>query len=74
MTNKTLLIIFSLIYMFGLNFLYFSKSRLKNKENKVYKIMLIVNVIGLILQLLCDYVSFKYDIVPKIISAIIYKV
>ena len=59
--------------MFGLNFLYFSKSRLKNKENKVYKIMLIVNVIGLILQLLCDYVSFKYDIVPKIISAIIYK-
>ena len=73
MTNKTLLIIFSLIYMFGLNFLYFSKSRLKNKENKVYKIMLIVNVIGLILQLLCDYVSFKYDIVPKIISAIIYK-
>ena len=73
MTNKTLLIIFSLIYMFGLNFLYFSKSRLKNKENKVYKIMLIVNVTGLILQLLCDYVSFKYDIVPKIISAIIYK-
>ena len=73
MTNKTLLIIFSLIYMFGLNFLYFSKSRLKNKENKVYKIMLIVNIIGLILQLLCDYVSFKYDIVPKIISTIIYK-
>ena len=73
MTNKTLLIIFSLIYMFGLNFLYFSKSRLKNNENKVYKIMLIVNVIGLILQLLCDYVSFRYDIVPKIISAIIYK-
>ena len=73
MTNKTLLIIFSLIYMFGLIFLYFSKSRLKNKENKVYKIMLIVNIIGLILQLLCDYVSFKYDIVPKMISTIIYK-
>mgnify|MGYP002515636428 FL=1 len=73
MTNKTLMIIFSLIYMFGLIFLYFSKSRLKNKENKVYKIMLIVNVMGLILQLLCDYVSFKYDIVPKIISTIIFK-
>lgn len=73
MTSKTLLIIFSLIYMFGLIYLYFSKSRLNNKENKVYKIMLITNVIGLILQLACDYVSYKYDIVPKIISSIIYK-
>lgn len=73
MTNKTLLIIFSLIYMFGLIFLYFSKSRLNNKENKVYKIMLIVNVIGLILQLLCDYVSFKYDVVSKIFSSFVFK-
>ena len=73
MTNKTLLIIFSLIYMFGLIFLYFSKSRLNNKENKVYKIMLIVNVIGLILQLLCDYVSFKYDVVSKMFSSFVFK-
>ncbi len=73
MTNKTLLIIFSLIYMFGLIFLYFSKSRLNNKENKVYKIMLIVNVIGLILQLLCDYVSFKYDVVSKTFSSFVFK-
>ena len=73
MTNKTLLIIFSLIYMFGLIFLYFSKSRLNNKENKVYKIMLIVNVIGLILQLLCDYVSFRYDVVSKIFSSFVFK-
>lgn len=73
MTNKTLLIIFSLIYMFGLIFLYFSKTRLNNKENKVYKIMLIVNVIGLILQLLCDYVSFKYDVVSKIFSSFVFK-
>ena len=73
MTNKTLLIIFSLIYMFGLIFLYFSKSRLNNKENKVYKIMLIVNVIGLSLQLLCDYVSFKYDVVSKIFSSFVFK-
>ena len=59
LSNLTLLIIFSFLYVFGVTYLYFSKERMKNEENKIYKFMLIVNLIGLILQLLCDYVAKK---------------
>lgn len=73
LTNKTLLIIFSIIYVTGLSFVYFSKTRIDNKENRIYKIMLITNIIGLILQLVCDYVSYKNTIIPKLILDLVYK-
>ena len=73
LTNKTLLIIFSIIYVIGVAFFYFSKSRMDNKENKIYKIMLIANIVGLILQLCCDYVSYCYDMLPIMVSSIFYK-
>lgn len=73
LTNKTLLIIFSIIYVTGLSFVYFSKTRIDNKENRIYKIMLITNIIGLILQLICDYVSYKNTIIPKLILDLVYK-
>ena len=72
-TNKTLLIIFSLIYVVGLSFVYFSKVRINNMENKIYKTMLIANIIGLILQICCDFISFKNDLLPQLIMDIIYK-
>ncbi len=72
-TSKTLLIIFSIIYVLGLSFLYFSKDRICNKENKIYKVMLITNIIGLVLQLLCDYISYYYGNIPKFICDIIFK-
>lgn len=71
LSNLTMLVIFSILYVFGVTFLYFSKERIKNEENKVYKVMLIVNIIGLILQLLCDYVSYKYDVLPVTLSNIV---
>lgn len=67
-SNLTWLIIFSFIYVIILSFLYFSKERINNGENKIYKYLLITNLIGLALQFLCDFVSFKYDVVPHIIS------
>ena len=67
-SNLTWLIIFSFIYIIVLSFLYFSKERINNGENKIYKYLLITNLIGLVLQFLCDFVSFKYDVVPHIIS------
>ena len=73
LTSKTLLIIFSIIYVAGLSYLYFSKVRMNNKENKIYKVMLIINIIGLILQLCCDYVSFNPDILPSVVSDTIYR-
>ena len=35
LTNITLLIIFSMLYILGLVYLYFSKERIKNNENKM---------------------------------------
>ena len=71
LTNLTLLIVFSILYISGVSILYFSKSRLKNEENKLYGYLLITNLIGLILQLSCSFVSINYDIFPKLISDII---
>ena len=72
-TNKTLLIIFSLIYVVGLSVVYFSKVRMNNMENKIYKTMLITNIVGLILQICCDFISFENDLLPQLIMDLIYK-
>mgnify|MGYP004650283479 FL=1 len=42
-----------LIYLVVLIVSYFSKSHLKTKENKYYSILLIINFIGLLLEILC---------------------
>ena len=67
-SNLTWLIIFSFAYIVALSFLYFSKTRLDNGENRIYKYILIANLIGLVLQFLCDFVSYKYNIIPNSIS------
>lgn len=67
-SNLTWLIIFSFVYIVALSFLYFSKTRLNNGENKIYKYIFITNLVGLVLQFLCDFVSYKYDVIPIVIS------
>lgn len=67
-SNLTWLIIFTFVYIVALSFLYFSKTRLNNGENKIYKYILITNLVGLVLQFLCDFVSYKYDVIPIVIS------
>lgn len=67
-SNLTWLIIFSFVYIVALSFLYFSKTRLNNGENKIYKYILITNLVGLVLQFLCYFVSYKYDVIPIVIS------
>ena len=57
LSNLTVLLIFSFLYISGLSILYFSKARIKNNENRIYKVLLILNMIGLILQFGCDFVS-----------------
>ena len=73
-SNLSLLIIFSFIYIFMLIFIYFSKERVKNNENKIYKFLLISNLVGLLLQFLCDLVSYKYDVCNQFISDWILKI
>lgn len=73
-SNLTWLIIFSFMYVIALLFLYFSKTRLDNGENKIYKYILITNLVGLVLQFLCDYVSYKYDVISPVISDFILRI
>lgn len=49
--------IFSFFYISFLTVLYFSKSRLDNNENRIYKKLLVSNFIGIIIQLLCEVFS-----------------
>lgn len=72
-TKMTFAVIVCLIFVFSLSIIYFSKERIKNDENTLYTFLIIANIIGLILHLLCDYTSFYYDKTPIVISTIIYK-
>ncbi len=38
--------------------LYFSKKRVDNIENKIYSVLLVINIFGLILELLCCYFTY----------------
>ena len=58
--NGTIYIqIISLIYSFMLMIVYFSKKRLNTPENKVYKLLIIVNFVGIILDVVCAISTFK---------------
>ena len=67
--NKiTYLVIFSIIYMTTLIVIYLSKERINNEENGVYRVALFTNLIGLFLQLACDFVIQKSNIVVLLLS------
>ena len=70
-SNLSFLLYFSLLYIAGLSFLYFSKARINNMENRVYKWLLGLNMFGVFLQILCDLVSAYYDVVPLIFSQLV---
>ena len=69
----TYVTVFSIFYMISLIIIYFSKDRLDNIENRIYKKMLITNLIGLLLQFMCGYVSSSYLVLPAFLSNVILK-
>ena len=73
LTRLSFVTITCIIYMIALIIIYYSKDRIKNDENKIYKKMMISNLIGLFLQLGCSIVSAQYDVIPPIISYAILK-
>ena len=73
MSKLTFLLVFSLIYVIGLLTIYFSKKRLGNRENTIYKWLIISNLIGIMLQLGCDFVSAYYNEIPTIVTIPILK-
>ncbi len=72
-TKMTFTVILSLVFVISLSIIYFSKERMSNDENKIYQYLIIGNIIGLILHLLCDIVSFYYDSLPMLLSNIVLK-
>ena len=59
-------IFFNLLVMF----IYFSKKRLENIENRIYKVLLISNFVGLIVEILCYFFIRNTEIFP-ILSQIV---
>lgn len=72
-SNLSLVLYFSILYIIGLSIIYFSKQRMDNIENRIYSWLLALNILGLVLQLLCEFVSVHYDIMPIFMSNFIYK-
>ena len=61
--------ILSFFYILFLTILYFSKSRLENNENKIYKKLIITNIFGIIVQLLCEVLMlFKIELAVLIFT------
>ena len=59
--NLILLQITSLVYIVLLSFFYFRKARISDVENKIYRNLLISNICGLSIELLCFYTVSHID-------------
>ena len=72
-TPLTYVVIFSIFYSLFMNIIFKIKKSINTPETKIYSYILLVNLIGLILHLLCDIVSYNYHSIPQIFSLFIYK-
>ena len=61
MNGSFLCQIMSLIYMISLIAIFFSKERIKSIEHKIFKVIAVVNLIGLVTEISC-YISGLLDI------------
>ena len=57
-------IICSLIYLLLLCTVYFTKKRIKTTETEIYAQLLVLNVIGLVLELACCYTVQHMEDIP----------
>ena len=67
-TTVTYAIVLSVIYVFSLYIVFKLKTKIKNEETKIYELILIVNFLGLLFHLGCEYVSYRYNALPEWIS------
>ena len=56
-----LLILVVSVFSFALNIIYFSRKHIKTKEMQIFSYLLMVNFIGLLLELLCAYIGYKLE-------------
>ena len=60
--NCILLIIVVSFFSITLNLIYFSKKHIRTRETKIFSYLLIINFIGLIIELICSYIGYNYAI------------
>ncbi len=58
--------IISLIYCILLNIVFFSKERIDSLENKIYSLLLPVNLFGILIGFLCYITILNMDVIPFI--------
>ncbi len=59
--NCTLLILVVSIFSFTLNLIFFFRKHIKTKETQIFSYLLVVNFIGLIVELICAYIGYNYE-------------
>ncbi len=59
-------IILSLIYMILITLIYFSKDKIENLDNKIYKRIIVINIIGLIIDII-QFLSIKNELDEQLI-------
>ena len=68
--NMIWLQISSLVYLSILFFVYISKERVKSLENKIFKSIMVSNVVGLVIELGCFMTVINMDKIPVINSIV----
>ena len=68
--NMIWLQISSLVYLSILFFVYISKERVKSLENKIFKSIMIANIVGLVIELGCFMTVINMDKIPVINSIV----
>lgn len=61
MNNSVCFSIFSFVYILLLTIIFFAKKRLMTKENKIYSILIIVNLVGVIIELMLAVIAVKWN-------------
>ena len=72
-TKVTLAVIVSILVNVGLSVIYFFKEKVKNEEVKIYKWLLIANLVGLILHLFADIVTYHFNDISIYYSTFVLK-
>lgn len=72
MNNGILVISYALCISILLNIMFFSKKKVQTRENNCFKWIIVLNLVGLILELICNFSSFLPNI-PQIIAFVLTK-
>ena len=67
----SLMLYFSFLVQLSLIIIYFSKKRVKNIENDIYKWVVVSNLIGIIFQILGEICGAHYHTIPLLVTSIV---